>query len=216
VCVVDLTPDAVAVPASGATTTLAASVPPGCDVRLASDQTWATPGPDVPRAGDGVRMTIATAANSTASARVATLTVTTKDAVAKLAVRQPGVVTDLPCPKLKLNRTADQAGSSAQDKHFVAVEAPTAECVWDVVSDPNAPWIVVTAASRRGSGQVEYTLQPNDDATERSAIIKIGAESFVVTQSGRDSSTTDTGGGSGDGGGDGSGGDGSGSGGGDA
>ena len=161
-------------------------------------------------------MTIATAANGTASARVATLTVTTKDAVAKLAVRQPSVVTDLPCPKLKLNRTADQAGSNAQDKHFVAVEAPTAECVWDVIADPGAPWIVVTAASRRGSGQVEYTLQPNDDASERSAIIKIGAESFVVTQSGRDSSTTDTGGGSGDGGGDGSGGDGSGSGGGDA
>ena len=147
---------------------------------------------------------VAASGNSAVDDRLAILTVTgAGQTPLLLSVRQPGTVQTAACPTVALSKKLDQIGGNAA-KTIVSVIAPTTDCTWDASSDRD--WIALTAASRRGTGQVEYAVQANPTEVERIGTITIGGEGIKIVQSPGGLAplpSTDTGGG--DGGGDGSG-----------
>src|SRR5262245_7533574 len=58
-----------------------------------------------------------------------------------------------------------------------------AQCAWTAVS--SASWVLVSGTSHGpGSGEVSYTVAPNNDAVERSATITVADRTFMISQVG--------------------------------
>lgn len=206
-CTVSLMPGALGMAMAGTSAIVTINVPDGCAWSASSDQGWATVAPNN-GSGSGSFAVTATS-NLATSDRIATVTVVASAQTAQLPVRQPGMpmtTSPAPCTTAKLSRTADQIGANGVN-NFVGVQTPTIDCTWVAISQ--ASWIVLTASSSQGSGQVEYAVLPNSDV-DRSGTITVtdgknALQVFTVYQTSVSGISYSDSGGSGDGGGDGSG-----------
>jgi uncharacterized membrane protein YgcG len=202
-CTVALSPGALSVTAAGLSTDVAVEAPAGCAWTVRSDQAWTSVAPG---SGSGRgSFKLAATANAAATDRQAIVAAQAgAGASVELPVRQLGMPPPAPvvCATLRLSREGEQLGSN-RVTNFVEVQSPVDDCTWDVASD--TPWIAVLAATRKGSGQVDYEVQPNESFDERRGAVKIGAKVLDVIQAPAGSVQRDDSGGGGDSGGDGSG-----------
>jgi alpha-tubulin suppressor-like RCC1 family protein len=202
-CVVAVSPTGVSVPAAGATSVFVVDAPASCAWNAALDAGFAAV---TPLSGTGPQqLTVTSTPNGGTADRVGTLTVRSSTGQAvQLSVRQVGAsASPLPaCTRLDMSRSNEEIGPN-RVANYVEVLSSITDCAWDVTAD--VPWIIVTGATRKGGGQVDYEVLDNDTRELRSGKLQINNVSFVVVQSPGGSYTSDTGGGGGDGGGDGGG-----------
>ncbi len=153
---------------TGAVTVTAAS---GCAWTATSSAAWLTVTAGATGTGTGA-VSYSIAANTTPTARTATLTI----AGQTVTVTQAGV----PCT-YTLSATV-QSFAAAAATGSVAVTAP-AGCAWTAAS--SASWLTVTAgASGAGNGAVTYSAAANTSTAARSATLTIAGQTVTVNQAG--------------------------------
>lgn len=122
--------------------------------------------------GNGVA-TFTVAANADPSARTGTLTV----AAQPISIRQDGGA--VACT-YTISPTSASAGKDAGAGTIAVTAGDT--CPW--TAESSAPWLTVTSGQGIGSGTVAYSVSRNLEITSRSATIRIGGQTFTLTQSG--------------------------------
>ena len=171
-CQYSVSPVSLVFSASGGSNSVTVATVGACHWTAVSYDDWMTITSGASGLGNGI-VTINASANSSATARTATLTV----AGHVVSVRQDALP---PC-------TVDiSPGSASYDNNpaagTFAVTAP-AQCAWSAISQ--APWLTVTSGSAgTGSGSVAYAVAGNTDATTRTGTIVVGPRTFTVTQLG--------------------------------
>ncbi|MBK9608607.1 MAG: hypothetical protein IPO58_20020 [Betaproteobacteria bacterium] len=182
-------------PPNGATMPIRLITRGTCAWTAQTDASWVTLSATI---GNGnTPLQVSVQPNPSAQPRTATIGV----ANALVAVTQSGNIppsTGNECQTLRLQRAGDQMPAAGLTGPTSVGVLADPQCGWVAQSD--APWITLTAgAAGSGNGTISYMAEPNSFDV-RSALIKVGAESFSVNQLG---SGTDPGtGGGGDGGGD--------------
>ena len=233
-CIVTVSTDSLATSATDTRTQqVSIKAPNGCawSIQTASD----TPGMLTPTLSSGVgdaTLNVATSANGSSADRSAqiTVTVTTPSAassstydtskagvfedtrrVARTYIRQTAAKgTDTGCTSLSLNRNSERQGANIINGG-VTLLAPTTSCTWTSTVDQS--WVAITqGAGGKGTGSINYQLQANPTAEERTAVVTIKgsattpATTLTIIQAANTTNLVNNGGaegGSGDGGGDG-------------
>ena len=242
-CIVTVSTDSLATSATDTRTQqVSIKAPNGCawSVQTASD----TPGMLTPTLGSGVgdaTLNVATSANAASADRSAqiTVTVTTPSTaavsdtkagdnkanvvedgrrVARTYIRQSAAkTTDTGCTSMSLNRNSERQGANIINGG-VTLLAPTTSCTWTSTVDQS--WVAITqGAGGKGTGSINYQLQANPTAEERTAVVTIKGSATIppttltIIQASDITNLANNGGaegGGGDGGGDGGSGGGSG------
>ena len=166
-CSFAVTPQTIASAAAGGTERVDVTAASGCAWTAASGATWIGVTTGASGAGDG-RVELSVAAN-TGPARTGTVTV----AGQTVTVNQgSGCVFTID----PTSATAPSGGSTGT----ITVTAG-AGCSWSALS--RAPWIAVTGgASGTGGGSVQFTVEANPAAAQRTGDILVAGHTFIVTQ----------------------------------
>ena len=160
-----------ALTAAGGAGSVTVTAPSGCAWTAASSAAWLTVTSGASGTGTGP-VAFSAAANTTTSARTATLTV----AGQTFTVTQAGVsCTYAISPTSQVFTSTGGTGS-------IAVMSSLG-CAWTATS--NAAWLTITAgASGSGDGAVSITAAANTGTTARTGVLTIGGQTFTVTQAG--------------------------------
>jgi len=168
-CSAVVSPETIAVPASGGSQNVSIKTPADCAWTAVSNAAWISVHMGASGSGDGtVRLDMQS--NSDAA----------RSGTATIAGHLVTVNQDSGC-LVSINPTSQVAavGSGAGS---IAVSAGSG-CTWTAVS--NAPWIVVTAgATGSGNGTVQFTFAANTTGMPRSGTITIGGRQFTINQAG--------------------------------
>jgi hypothetical protein len=150
----------------------------GCQLSVTSDSAWAVITSGASLVSNGY-IGLSVAANSTSSARTATITVTSLggDAVATTKIHQSGTG----CT----NSLASSSGAIGASGGTVTVNfqtSPTGCSVWQAYS--SSSWITPPATTTgTGNASVTFTVSANQWNTPRIGVMTVGDLQFTVTQS---------------------------------
>jgi hypothetical protein len=169
-CVYSVSPPGSSFLPAGGSSTVAVTSQAGCAWTAGSDAPWAVIGASSGGgSGNGV-VAYSVAANSSVSARTATLTI----AGQAVAVTQTG------CSSA-LSSTSKSAPAAGGDESITVTAS--AACTWTTQS--GAGWIqIVWPSSAAGSALVAYSVAANPAITVRSGTLTIAGQSVTVTQAG--------------------------------
>jgi hypothetical protein len=174
-CTYTLLPVSTQVPAAGGQGSVSLTTGGQCPWQATSDQTWLS----VTSASSGTgaaQIAYLAAANDTGAPRTARLTVGN----AVFTVDQPSAGAPLP-PACTFTVTptgtilADASGSTG-----TLSIATTGSCAWTATT--SAGWIRLSTAGGTGPGQVDYTIDPNPQTTERTGSITVAGATIAVQQ----------------------------------
>lgn len=154
----------------------------GCDWHVSSQAAWIQP-----RSSDGtgsatVHLDVAThagaARSGTATIAGLTFTVNQDGGPGAGPGNEPSEPAATPC-RVTLDPPSRAFPSKGGDGSF-RVHA-TDDCAWSVSLD--APWVTIRSGqSGRGSGEVRYRVDENEEAAPRTAVIRVADQGHVVSQ----------------------------------
>ena len=172
-CNITLQASSADVPSAGITGSINVNAAQGCGWTATSNAPWITVSGG--GSGDGA-VTYTAAPNTTTAARTGTITIGNK----LFTVTQGGAICDF---------VIDPASASIPSGSFNGNITVTTACSWTAV--PSASWISITSgAAATGNATVSYSIGSNPTAQPRSGTIKIGNQTFSLTQSGAACSLT--------------------------
>jgi len=149
------------------------SVTTACNWSAVSSATWlAITSGAATTTGSGTA-SYSVPANSTATARSATIKIATQT----FSLTQAGAVCNL-----TLATTSGSLAGPATSGRF-SVNGSAAGCTWTPVS--NVPWITISGfSSISGSGAVDFAVEMNPTVSPRTGTITVGSLTYTVTQAG--------------------------------
>lgn len=169
-CGASLSPVSVSVGPASSTGNVVVSAAAGCAWTAASDGAWLTVTSGATGNGSGT-VGYAIAANTSSSARTATLTI----------AGQPFTVTQAAGCSFAVSPTASVVAAAATTGS-VSVAAG-AGCAWSAGS--SAPWVtIVSGAPGTGNGSVTYSVAANTSASTRTATLTVAGSAVTITQEG--------------------------------
>lgn len=171
VCAFTLASASNTVPASGGNyAVMLTAAPSNCAWTASSNANWVTITAGASGTGNGT-INYSVAANTTGSARTATLTI---------AGQAYNVAQDSNCPFTVT--PAQQSFPASSGNSTVGVVAPNG-CAWTATT--NANWITITSgASGSGNGTVNFTVAAQTAFTTRTGTLTVAGQSLTITQAG--------------------------------
>jgi hypothetical protein len=167
-CSFAISPDSQALGASGGTGAITVVTTAGCTWSASSGASWVTISNGTNRSGTGT-VSFTAAANTTGSARTATLTVAGKSFV----VSEPSPSCSFSVSPLLVS-AAPGGGSGT-----ITVTTGSS-CAWRIST--SAAWVTVATTSGTGSRTVSYTFQGNTGTLSRSALVSVSGVQVSILQ----------------------------------
>src|SRR5262245_11873505 len=174
VCTYSLSKTSLSFGAPGGSDAVTVTTAASCTWSASSDRGWLSVTGGATGTGSGT-VNVSAAANGTESSRSGTLTIGGQ-AVAFTQVGTPAV----PCT-FAIDPTSSSWNKDGGTRTFAVAAGD--QCAWTARS--NAPWIAITSGAQgTGNGSVEYRVDRNTNATERTGTITAADRTFTVSQSG--------------------------------
>lgn len=168
-------------PASGGTGQLRVGAASGCAWQATSSDPWVTITGGQNGSGSG-KVSFSVSANTTTSAREATITAAGKS----WDIYQEGAAAQACTYRIS---PASQSLTSAAGTGSVAITTSTG-CAWTATS--NATWITLTSGSSgTGNGTTSHSVTANTGTSARTGTLTVAGQSFTVTQAAAPSGTPD-------------------------
>jgi hypothetical protein len=167
-CSFAISPASLALRASGGTGSITVTTSAGCTWSASSGATWVTISNGTNRTGTGF-VSFTAAANTSGSARTATLTVAGKSFV----VFEPS-----PTCSFSVSPVLVTAAPSGGTGTINVTTGST--CAWTISS--SASWVTVATTSGTGSGSVTYSFQSNTGTLSRSALLSVAGVQVTILQ----------------------------------